>query len=536
MGLSLLTATGALAQVFGPVTSYSAGLFSYPAEVVLCDVNLDGIPDIVTGNNTNGNGISVLLGLGDGRVGPATTYSLGTSTLGIAVGDLNGDERPDVVAGDYSGGRVTVVLGQAGGFGPPTSYSTGGTLVTNVGVADITGDGRLDVVANNTNSNTFSVLSGLGNGALAPAVVYAGGPPAVGKMLVRDISGDGQPDVIIMNSGVNGLGVALGDVNGQLAPMHYYPTGNKFYYYAMTFGDVNGDDVLDAVVCSGNNHEIGLLLGQPGGSFGPMTAYATGPGFGPQSVATGDVNGDGRTDIVALDYNSNLLVMLGQAGGGMGPVGSYATNGLTGTAFAGSQLVLGDLNNDGRLDAVVANDQSGTVKILLGMGPAIPMSLTKPAGSIGDTLALQGLDLTGTSRITFAGTQHNVVTTGFKVNAAGTRISGIAVPAGAQTGPVRITTLKGTVSSQQPFAVTQASATSLQDRVHLYPNPTRGQLAIALPPGQQLANAWVLNILGQEVARPIPASTINLGALPQGIYLLKLLVGSEVVMKRVVME
>jgi hypothetical protein len=103
----------------------------------------------------------VLLGNGVGGFGAKTDFTVGGSPYSVAIGDMNGDGRPDLVATSNSLQKVSVLLGNgSGGFGPRTDYSTG-TGPTGVAIGDVSGDGRLDLAVTNNASTTVSVLLGL---------------------------------------------------------------------------------------------------------------------------------------------------------------------------------------------------------------------------------------------------------------------------------------------------------------------------------------------------------------------------------------
>jgi DNA-binding beta-propeller fold protein YncE len=90
---------------FQPKTDYPAG--AYPSEVAVADVNGDGKPDLMVANEF-GNTLSVLLGEGDGSFRPKADYPVGPYPHGIAVGDVNGDGKPDLIAPNYADGTVSV--------------------------------------------------------------------------------------------------------------------------------------------------------------------------------------------------------------------------------------------------------------------------------------------------------------------------------------------------------------------------------------------------------------------------------------------
>ena len=180
-------------------------------------------------------------------------------------------------------------------------------------------------------------------------------------------------------------------------------------------------------------------------TFATAATYNTG-GTAPRGTALGDVNADGRLDIVTANYgSSNVSVLLGQAGGTFAAATTYACGG-TGPL----NMALGDVNADGQLDIVTANYGSSSMSVLLPPGPIAAPTLTSLSptnGSVGITLTLTGTNLTGATAVSFNGTAALTYTV---VNA--TTIT-VTVPAGTTTGNVTITTPDGT-SNGLLFTVT----------------------------------------------------------------------------------
>ena len=145
----------------------------------------------------------------------------------------------------------------------------------------------------------------------------------------------------------------------------------------MALGDVNGDGRLD-IVTANSGGTAGVLLGQAGGGFAAVVGYATGPlGSNPTGVALGDVNGDGRLDLIAANYGTNDVgVLLGQASG-FAAVSRFA-------AGAGSRptaVAVGDLNGDRRLDIATANYGTSAVGVLLNTGTYTPLATARPTAA-----------------------------------------------------------------------------------------------------------------------------------------------------------
>jgi hypothetical protein len=143
---------------FGAPTAFATG--THPISVAIGDLNGDGKPDLAVANNVS-NSVSVLLGNGDGTFGTKTDFPTGSSPLQVAIGDVNGDGRPDLVVATYVDNTVSVLLGNGvGGFGASTAYQTGAAPAS-VAIADLNGDGRPDLVTADRNSNSVSVLLAL---------------------------------------------------------------------------------------------------------------------------------------------------------------------------------------------------------------------------------------------------------------------------------------------------------------------------------------------------------------------------------------
>ena len=326
------------------VTYGSGGLGGYA--VAAADVNGDGKPDLLVANMCNSNSnsnctagsygvVGVLLGNGDGTFQTAVPYSSGGyRALSVAVADVNGDGKPDLVVANqdasYSDpdGSVSVLLGNGNGtFSAPVSYLSGGVAAYSVAVADVNKDGKLDLVVavacednECTTNSVVGVLLGNGDGTFQPAVTYTSGGYESYSLAVQDVNGDGKPDLVTGNvcasSDVctNGIvGVLLGNGDGTFQAAVPYNTGG-LYGYAVTVADVNGDgkpDVVVANVCASSSDcpattdsgpaSVGVLTGKGDGTFEPAVTYASGGGRG-AAVAVADISGDGRPDLLMANW------------------------------------------------------------------------------------------------------------------------------------------------------------------------------------------------------------------------------------------
>lgn len=444
----------------------------------------------------------------------------GATPLGVAVADVNGDGRPDVVTGNQGTDNVGVLLGQAspaGTLGSPLYYSTGtGSLLrpTGVAVGDLNADGRPDIVAVNQNAGTVAVLlnSATAPGTFLAAVTYATGGSTPNLLRLADLDADGRLDIVVGNTQGNNLGVLLASATtpGTFRAVATYTVGSPL---GIAIGDVNRDGRPDVVVAGyGTTGGVNVLLGSATtpGTLGSPATYSSG-GNPTVDVALGDTNGDGYLDIVASNANSNSVAVL--AGTATGTFGTATTYPVVGEP---NLLALADLNGDGRLDITVANRTTGTVSVLTGRAAPVgtfAAAVTYAVGNNGGPLALTVADLNGDSR-------RDVVAT----NSTGGTVSVL-------------------LNTQTPLATTTPALVAAE--VSLYPNPAHGTFTVQVPavPGASTVAVELLNSLGQVVRRQqtaLPATGLALpvdaAGLAAGVYALRLQAGAKVFMGRVVLE
>jgi Bacterial Ig-like domain (group 3)/FG-GAP-like repeat len=351
----LAATSGAQFGLFLDAPQYPGGfLATYTAAVAVGDFNGDGKPDLVAVPS----GVSVLLGNGDGTFQSPVTYSTGSYTVSVATGDFNGDGKPDLAVGTCGTTcSVSVLLGNGDGtFRAHLDYATG-IGPNSVSVGDFNGDGKLDLVTANITSGTVSVLLGNGDGTFQAHIDYAAGSP--NSVAVGDFNGDGKPDLVTVNEFSDTISVFLGKGDGTFQAKSDYPAGSFLFWVAV--GDFNGDGKLDVVVVNFGGDTVSILLGNGDGTFRAPVASAT--GFGPRWVAVGDFNGDGKPDLVTANYGANTVsLLLGKGDGTFEAHVDYVTGYLPGSA------AVADFNGDGQPDCVTANSATSTVSVLLGDG------------------------------------------------------------------------------------------------------------------------------------------------------------------------
>jgi hypothetical protein len=217
------------------------------------------------------------------------------------------------------------------------------------------------VVANAVLNGTVSILLGNGNGTFQAAVSYAAGnaPYAV---VIRDFNGDGKPDLAVANYGyqnVSNVSILLGNGDGTFQPPVNYPAGDG--PESLAAGDFNGDGKLDLVVANWASDNVSILLGNGDGTFQPAVSYTV--GINPAAVAVRDFNGDGSLDFAVASSGSYMVsIVLGNGNGTFQPSVNYAVE------TNPDSIAVGDFNGDGKPDLAVGNYTSTNVSVLMNNG------------------------------------------------------------------------------------------------------------------------------------------------------------------------
>jgi hypothetical protein len=391
--------SGSLLFLFMPAVDYGAG-GGYTWSVAVADLRGDGKLDVIVANDNSDN-VGVLLGNGDGTFQPVATYGSGGSVpWSVAVADVNGDGKPDiVVANDYSD-NVGVLLGNGDGtFQPAVTYNSGGSYPPGVAIADVNGDGKPDLIVSNSQSNTVGVLLGNGDGTFQPAVTYnAGSSPY--WIVVADLNGDGKPDLVVSNY-YGAVAVLSGNGDGTFQPAVTYGTGG-YPSLSVAVADVNRDGKPDLLVADYDTGTVGVLLGNGDGTFQTVVTYGCSSAYC-QSVAAADINGDGYLDLVA-GTSYGVVLMLGNGDGTFQPPVDYPSGGSY-----DDSVVAVDLNGDGMPDVVVANTTASTVGVLLNNSGA-PPTTTSLVSSVNPANLLEVVTYTATVTSQSGGSVTGTVT------------------------------------------------------------------------------------------------------------------------------
>ncbi len=314
---------------FGQVRFLPVETYPVDAPVVVADLNGDDKPDLVALKGLSSSALPTvvaLLGNGDGTFQAAKTSSLGGFAFprSLALGDVNGDGKPDLLVAiecrvfDDCRGLVGVMLGNGDGtFQNITTYSSGGMFASSVAVADLNGDGKLDLLV----TNSFALAN--------------------------------------CDHGV--VSVLKGNGDGTFQTAESYDSGGC-YANLVVAADANDDGNLDLLVVNGClsystcvlGGGVGVLLGNGDGTFRAAQSYSSDRG-GAASLAVADLNGDGKLDIavanecVFCDAGATIAVLLGNGDGTFRTARIFSSG-----AYLAMSIAIADINLDGKPDLIVA--------------------------------------------------------------------------------------------------------------------------------------------------------------------------------------
>ncbi|CAF3760649.1 unnamed protein product [Rotaria sordida] len=347
---------------------YSTGNDSGPIAIVLTDINNDGEIDIIVANAA-ANNIGILLGRGNLTFDTITTYPIenGSNPFSVAVGDFDNDGQIDIVVANYRTSSISIFLGynKNGSFTTQVTYSTGyQSWPTSITVGDFNHDNQLDIANGNYNMNNVGIFLGYGNGTFAPVTTYFTGDGSSPRFVeAHDFNNDGILDIAVANYGTNNIVVLFGFGDGSFLLGTAYQTGHGSAPYVLTIGDFNNDSRLDIAVVNERSNHISIFLGYDRELYAGVKSYSMGFGSYPHSVAIGDLNNDGRSDIVVANYGThNLGILLGRGNGIFDTIKRFPTG------SAPYSVGIADFNNDNQLDIVVTYSETDNIVILLGDG------------------------------------------------------------------------------------------------------------------------------------------------------------------------
>jgi FG-GAP-like repeat len=310
--------------------------------------------------------------------GPGSPLTIASEPSDVVLGDMNKDGRLDLIVANGQARSILVLLNDGTPFRAAAARTAAvpnipGEMV----LGDVNGDGNLDLACISHDSYGVTLLLGDGKGGLAlapnsPIVMKQGQHPHTHGLGIGDFNGDGKLDLATVNNADNDVSVAFGDGRGGFvrAPGSPFAVGPSPYPLAL--GDVNTDGRLDMIATATAtgparaqqlplSRALTLLLGDGRGGF--QTSQIPMRTGEPWFVAIGDVNGDRKPDLVVTHHEKHELTVLLGDGAGRFRETSDSPFDMGHNAY---QIVLADVNRDGRSD-IVATAGDG-IRIMLGDG------------------------------------------------------------------------------------------------------------------------------------------------------------------------
>ena len=381
-----------------------------PGQVVIADFDGDGKPDLAVNSGVDHTiyiyrNISTNGFLTTNSFAPPVVLQLGTGgEWGMVAADVDGDGKPDLVFLDYNSNVVSVLQNlctpgiiTTNSFGPRVNFTVGSNP-EGVAVQDLNGDGKPEIVTANTSSGTISVLRNIGAAGIittdsfAPAVNFTG-PTSIRDVAIADLDGDGKPDVVTVNyvNGNDNVVSVFRNVSapGNIAFASRVDFSGPIFGYKLAIGDMDGDGKLDVVFVSfanGQTVSVYRNTSTPGSitanSFASRVDFDVG-GWG-NGVALGDLDGDGKPDVaVPTKLPSHFSLFRNVSTPGSFASSSFGARLDSASGSSPYGVAIGDLDGDGRPDVVYANNGDNTMSVCQNVIPfsGSPIITSQPASS-----------------------------------------------------------------------------------------------------------------------------------------------------------
>ena len=348
-----------------------------PISPVIVDLDGDGKPDLVVANFW-ANTISVFRNtaatgsIDAGSFTAKVDFTTRTSPVNIAVGDLNGDGRPDLAVVNAGSNSFSVFINNssAGAISFETKVDIATifphTSLRAIAIADFDGDGLNDVVVSSLNVNTLlayrnvTTLNGAFNATPLQGITVRTTPYSI---VAEDLNGDGKPDIAVAHYGSDKISVIQ---NHSVVGTFVFAssidltsgTTSTPQIGSIVAADFDGDGKPDLAALNQADNTISVFKNNinPGAiinasDFAAKVDFPT--GASPNALTVGDVDGDGRPDLVTSNYGGNSASILRNATTS-GSIGFAAKTDLA-TGDTPWGVAVADLDGDGRQDIVVAN-------------------------------------------------------------------------------------------------------------------------------------------------------------------------------------
>jgi FG-GAP-like repeat/IPT/TIG domain/FG-GAP repeat len=457
---------------FDPKVDFTTDIV--PSSVSIGDLDGDGKSDLVVANYV-GNSISVYRNtsisgsITAGSFASKVDFISLTAPRSVSIGDLDGDGKAELAVAN--GGSFVSIFRNTTSLGSITTASFASKvdiIVNGAGISsigDLDGDGKAELVV--TGSGDISVLRNISTvgsittSSFASPVSFVAA--AASAVSIGDLDGDGKPDLVVATGSSNSVSIlrntsSTGSISStSFASKVDFTTGSA--PFSVSIGDLDSDGKPDLVVSNSGSNTVSVFrnISSAGSittsSFASKVDFTT--GINPFSFTIGDLDGDTKLDLAVSNSNSNTIsVFLNTSPTGNITVGSFASKVDFATGLTPISVSIGDLDGDGKPDLAVANSSSGTLSILRNnpvLSPTIN-SFSPLSGAIGSSVVITGTGFNTSTAQNFVFFGATMAT----VTAASSTSLTVTVPTGATYQPISVLNIANGLSgfSAKPFVVT----------------------------------------------------------------------------------
>jgi len=455
-------------------TDYATGTTT--RTVIFSDLDDDGKADMIATNVGSGD-ISVFRNLslpGLPLFATKLEFAAGVGTSGISTGDLNGDGKLDIVVSNYNSMDISIFINTT--VGSTITFATRVDIATwdvmppsgfinplGVVIHDMNGDGKPDIAIANYSTSSVALFRNTTVGATPTFVrqIHNTGLTGPRELAVGDMNADGKADMVVSDEIGNRILVYRNNSPAGGAFTFDVPvtatTGNAPRVVAL--GDLDGDGKQDIAVVNTSSNSVSVFRNTSASgtiSISPKTDYTA--GTSPREIALADLDGDGRPEMAASSNTASSARLTGFRNTSVPGTISFAPM----VSFPAGNNALGvalhDVDNDGKVDAAVTSNSTGTVGVYRNLTPVLVLS-----GIVPITLFANNVCDNGTWKTVYNSTTNNVIAS---VKSNGNNL-------GAVTSSVYVDLVPGTVFTGQRylarhFVVGSAVTPSAPVQVRLY--------------------------------------------------------------------
>ena len=457
---------------------------------VLGDLDGDGKLDMAVSNKDAAT-ISVFRNISTSGTLDGSSFAAkqdlttGTSPFDADVGDMDGDGELDLIVPNNGSGTVSVFRNTSSvgslSFSASVDFSSG-ALPRGLATGDVDGDGKLDMAVCRDNPNNrvsvfrnTSVSGALDASSFSASVDFS--PQVVpSEVALGDVDGDGKAEMVVANGAGASQTISVlhntstpgvVDASTFAATVDFGVSGSTVAY-GVALGDVDGDGKLDVAAVDRALNTISVFhnTSTPGtinaGSLAASVDFLA--GSDPYVVDLGDIDGDGKLDMAVSDFSADVIrVFRNTSTMGVIDANTFAADIQFSAGSAPFGVVLGDIDGDEKLDVAVANSGGTTVSLYHNLTPTTPLptisSFTPVSGHVGKTITVTGTNFDATAAnntIYFGATKANPST------ASGTSLT-VDVPVGATFSPISLSQSNRIVESREYFLPTFSSSSTSID-------------------------------------------------------------------------